>query len=574
MVNLSLVGNTVVSITEPLLPPTVQAGQAQSFQASVKGTSDTTVSWEVDAIAGGNANVGTIEAGAKGTAVYTAPAQIPNPPQVIVTAVSNAQPLAEASILVNLIPAQKVIVTISADPCTNTDAVPAATQVSFSASVSGPTNQSVTWQVNQIPGGNSTVGTITQVGTQSAIYTAPANVPNPATVAVTAVSVANPLATATQPLTISTIAVTRVVVTPTSATVYAGGQGQDFTAAVQGMGDADVAVTWEVNGEIGGDSTIGTIEQESPQGCVTATTYNPPATVPNPNQVSVTAVTASNISSPPAVVTIVPPPVISFDLTPGPGDPQTVQVQTANNKVQYAATQYKLVNGQEVVDTSDPVNWTLTSVGQDCSVTAGSICGTLVPTGINDSQQFTATYTAPNTVPPNPQVTVTVSSAIDPSASSYNDITITSAPPTIAINGPTTVQAGTTSPYSYTAIITNANPNSLSWELGCISDWDGVSAQGNCYPTNQDGLRDGPGCITYHGIRRPPPCGTASLTIDPAIPLLYTPPKTAATAAYEQNVCTPNGDPKASIVPIVVTMQATGCPTAGCQAIACVTVTP
>ena len=71
------------------------------------GTSDTTVSWEVDAIAGGNANVGTITTEAKGAAVYTAPAQVPNPPQVIVTAVSNAQPAAQASILVNLIPAHQ-----------------------------------------------------------------------------------------------------------------------------------------------------------------------------------------------------------------------------------------------------------------------------------------------------------------------------------------------------------------------------------------------------------------------------------------------------------------------------------
>jgi hypothetical protein len=574
VVNLSQVGSIVVAITEPVLPPTVQAGQTQSFQASVKGASDTTVSWEVDAIAGGNANVGTIETGAKGTAVYTAPLNIPDPPQVIVTAVSNAQPLAQASVLVNLIPAQKAIVAITPDPCTNTDAVPVATQVNFSASVSGPANQSVTWQVNQIPGGNASIGTITQTGSQTAVYTAPANVPNPATVVVAAVSVASPLASATQPLTISTTAVTRVVISPTSATVNASGAGQDFTAKVQGMGDADIAVTWNVNGEAGGDPTIGTIEQEAPQGCVTVSSYDPPATVPNPDQVSVTAVTANNVSSPAAVVTIVPPPEISFDLTPGPGDAQTVQVQTANNKVQYQAYQYKLENGQQVVDTTDPVNWTLTSTGQNCSVNAGSICGTLTPTGINTSQQFTATYTAPNTVPPNPQVVVTITSVVDSSASSYNDVTITNAPPTISINGPTSIQAGTTTPSSFTAIITNANPNSLSWELGCISDWDGVSLDGNCYATSQDDDKDGPGCITYQGLRRPPPCETTSLTINPAIPLLYTPPKTASTAAYVGNVCTPNGDPKASIVPITVTMDATGCPAGGCQAVACVTVTP
>ena len=49
-------------------------------------------------------------------------------------------------------------------------------------------------------------------------------------------------------------------------------------------------------------------------------------------------------------------------------------------------------------------------------------------TGINTSQQFTATYTAPLTViPPNNQVTLTVASVIDPSASDYNQITIAGA---------------------------------------------------------------------------------------------------------------------------------------------------
>src|SRR5208337_546239 len=107
-----------------------------------------------------------------------------------------------------------------------------------------------------------------------------------------------------------------------------------------------------------------------------------------------------------------------------------------------------------------------------------SICGTLTPMG-TVNQEFTATYTAPNTVPPNPIVTVTVTSVTDPSASDFNQITITNAPPTISITGPPTVQAGTVGPYSYKAIITGANPDSLVWQLGCISDWDGVSSDGN-----------------------------------------------------------------------------------------------
>jgi hypothetical protein len=571
------VGGVVVTITKPLSPPTVQAGLTEPFQASVTGASDTTVSWQVDSIPGGNASVGTIATASGDSAVYTAPDQIPDPPTVTVTAVSNAQPSAHASLQVNLIPAQKTIVTLnqSDPPCANPDAVPVTTQFSFTATVQGPQNEEVTWQVNKITGGNATVGTITQVGTtNTAVYTAPASVPAPATVTVGAVSVANPTASATMPLTISTTAMPRVVISPTSATVTATEAGQDFTATVQGLGDSAVADNWAVNGEVGGDSTIGTVGEtvnQPPIACQAFGTYNPPAIVPNPNQVLVTAATADGLTSPGAVVTINPPPQIAESLMPGQHDEQTVQVGTTHNKVLYTDSQTKLENGQPVVDTTDPVNWTLTSQGQDCSVSNGSICGTLTPTGIVN-QQFTATYTAPNAVPPVPKVTVTVTSAVQPSAFDFNDVLITNAPPTITINGPTTVQAGA-GPFPYTVIITGASQDTpVVWQLGCISDWDGVSQDGNCEPTKQDDFKDGPGCIMYG---RAKVCGAAgALTVPGQSALSYTPPLSVSTTDYLQNVCTLNGDPKASIVPMNASMEVNGCPQGVCTTFACVTVTP
>jgi hypothetical protein len=59
--------------------------------------------------------------------------------------------------------------------------------VPFNASVTGTTNTAVNWEVAGVPGGNSTVGTITAVG----VYTAPPVLPNPTTVMVTAVSQAD-----------------------------------------------------------------------------------------------------------------------------------------------------------------------------------------------------------------------------------------------------------------------------------------------------------------------------------------------------------------------------------------------
>lgn len=69
----------------------------------------------------------------------------------------------------------------------------------FTHTVTGAANTAVTWSVNNIAGGNATVGTITAGG----LYTAPASVPAPATVAVRATSVADPSKSAVANLTIS-----------------------------------------------------------------------------------------------------------------------------------------------------------------------------------------------------------------------------------------------------------------------------------------------------------------------------------------------------------------------------------
>lgn len=74
----------------------------------------------------------------------------------------------------------------------------------FTATVTGNplSTTSVTWEVNSIVGGNSTIGTVSSGG----LYTAPASVPTPATVSVTAVSVADTSKSATAAVTISATA--------------------------------------------------------------------------------------------------------------------------------------------------------------------------------------------------------------------------------------------------------------------------------------------------------------------------------------------------------------------------------
>jgi parallel beta-helix repeat protein len=72
-------------------------------------------------------------------------------------------------------------------------------QMQFTATVENASNTAVTWQVNDETGGNATAGTISSSG----LYTAPATVPNPATVTVTAISQADSSAAASTTLTVT-----------------------------------------------------------------------------------------------------------------------------------------------------------------------------------------------------------------------------------------------------------------------------------------------------------------------------------------------------------------------------------
>jgi hypothetical protein len=68
----------------------------------------------------------------------------------------------------------------------------------FAASVTGTTNQSVTWSVNGVVGGNATVGMVTNTG----VYTAPAVPANPNTITISAASVADSGASGTSDVTL------------------------------------------------------------------------------------------------------------------------------------------------------------------------------------------------------------------------------------------------------------------------------------------------------------------------------------------------------------------------------------
>ena len=84
---------------------------------------------------------------------------------------------------------------------------------SFTAVVQNTSNRAVTWQVNGVTGGSTTTGTISNSG----LYTAPATVPNPATVTVAAVSQADATKSASALVAVVLISTTALYVSTTGS---------------------------------------------------------------------------------------------------------------------------------------------------------------------------------------------------------------------------------------------------------------------------------------------------------------------------------------------------------------------
>jgi hypothetical protein len=160
----------------------VQINAQQQFTASVSGTTNTAVTWDVNGVVGGNSSIGFIDSI---SGLYTAPQTPPSPATVTVRATSVSMPTANGTASVTVVnPAPPVSVTIS--PTSARVRVNRTRQ--FTATVANSSNTSVVWKVNGVTGGNGTVGTISASG----LYRAPGSVPNPANVTVSATSVADP----------------------------------------------------------------------------------------------------------------------------------------------------------------------------------------------------------------------------------------------------------------------------------------------------------------------------------------------------------------------------------------------
>ena len=152
----TVLGVVTISPTSALLFPT----QTQQFTATVTGTSSPSVTWSVNGIVGGSTTIGTVSS----TGLYAAPATVPSPPTLTVTATNSSDPglfasatvaiatlpdkifshpvsiavAAPATIAVNNLAAPSVSVAVAAPSSTTVSTLVA---VAVSVAVASPTSQ-------------------------------------------------------------------------------------------------------------------------------------------------------------------------------------------------------------------------------------------------------------------------------------------------------------------------------------------------------------------------------------------------------------------------------------------------
>ncbi len=350
--------------------PAVVLGATQQFTATVSGTANTSVAWTVNGIAGGNSTIGTVSA----AGLYTAPQNLPTPASVTLTATSQADNTKSANATVAM--QSDLVLTISPDPASVE--LGAGRQFNVTITSAGNPNRAVAWAVNGVAGGNAAVGTITPAG----LYTAPQNLPAPASVTLSATSVADPAKTDTATVTVTS--------TFTLSLAGPGALNTGTTGTFSAMlllppgSNPNPALMWTVNGTPNGSAALGQICAAGVATCVAPSSvaatveYRAPLVAPAGGVVTVAVTSAADSGkSAQAIVTITT--VIAVSISPSAG----VAV-ALDGSIQFTAT----VSGT----TDQRVVWDVNGVVGGNQLTTGAISNPPTLTG-------PATFFAPSQLP-------------------------------------------------------------------------------------------------------------------------------------------------------------------------------
>jgi hypothetical protein len=213
-----------VTPLQALLTP----GQTEQLNVTLDGQGTTAVTWHL------SPNLGSVDA----SNLYTAPAKVSKPTQVVLAATSTADPTQVASALVTLVPAGVYLtpyITLLA----------AQQMASFLAVVDGAASDTLDWSISPA------VGSIDAQGN----YTPPSTVTETQAVTVTATDASNSAVTGSATIILLAQSPTGLGVSPNATTVNLG-QTQTFQATQGGSPTTDV--TWSLYPEVGSIDSTGT----------------------------------------------------------------------------------------------------------------------------------------------------------------------------------------------------------------------------------------------------------------------------------------------------------------------------
>jgi hypothetical protein len=426
------------------------------------------VDWTVTC--GGNPNTGSLTGGAcgvfapahtsdGGVSIFTAPQLVPVGTTVTLTASLTSDPSASSTLTIPIV-TLPISVVLTAAPTS----VTAGDTVLFNAAVLNDlSGLGVTWSLSSTCTA-SACGTLSNASANAVNYTAPATVPAPNTVTISATSVADPTRSASTQITIlppTAASQISVVVTPTTVYATTVGAARVVKVVATVIGDAaGLGVKWAATCTA---SNCGQTPQPSNSGATAIFLAN--GDVPVGGTITLTATSDSDPSATAsATVTIVNAAPITVTFTSPPPSSLAESATT-----QLAAT----VSGT----TNTAINW---------SCAPANACGSFAPA---NPTSLPVTYTAPSTIPSDSGlVMITATSAASSASTPGNEAvgltTITTPAPTIAFVQQPPSSVATTATAQVSAAVTNdAAPGGVTWSVTCGSAVPGACGSIGPYRT-------------------------------------------------------------------------------------------
>ena len=461
-----------ITVTVTPTSGNVLLGKTLQLTSKVTGTSNIAVTWSVNNVVGGNITTGTISAGG----LYTAPADLPSPVSVGITATSVADSTISATARVAV--TSDIVVGISSGPAS----VELGAKQNFAATLtsSGSPDTSIRWILSgaSCPGA---CGTVDSAGN----YTAPQILPAVPNFLLTAQSVADPSKQATVGITVTShftlqLSAPGTIATSATAVIVA------TLTPVPGSNPSAI-INWSLSGSGCTGSACGTLSSVTTQTADSGSSagadsesanYIAPSSAPSPNTVTITATPLADPSKK-AQATIAVQPGVGVSLSP----------LTATVSANHRLTLFVQVTGASNEDQSPAVTWSVngvaggnSSTGQICVVNSNP-CSEV--TGSSGASQVD--YLAPGSPPsPNP-VTVKAVSAADATKNATAQITIINHDVVSVL--PDTISLAPGAVQTFTASVLGTTNQSVVWQL----QGAGCGAPGACGAISSGGIYTAPG---------------------------------------------------------------------------------